>query len=253
MLENEILTRRKSKDILIMAHIVLGYPSFDASRKIVEQMVQSGVDLIELQIPFSEPIADGPVILHANQKALANGSTIDECMKVAGELARKHPIPFLFMTYFNPIFVRGVERFAKEMEEAGLKGAIIPDLPHEEGAKVYSTLLAHNVEPIFLFSPNTNIERMKSIAAQAHGFIYCIARKGVTGAKTQFEQIQDYLQQCRKVTTLPLALGFGVKNRQDVDGLIGKVDIAVIGSETIRIIDEAGVDAVGPFIRSLRG
>ncbi|MCE9599780.1 MAG: tryptophan synthase subunit alpha [Spirochaetia bacterium] len=252
MLENEIASRRKSKDILIMAHIVLGYPSFDASRKIVDQMVQAGVDLIELQIPFSEPIADGPVILHANQKALANGSTVDECMKIAGELAKKHPIPFLFMTYFNPVFVRGVERFAKEMHDAGLKGAIIPDLPHEEGKRVYDALIANNIDPIFLFSPNTSPERMKSIGAQAHGFIYCIARKGVTGAETQFALIQDYLAQCRKATQLPLALGFGVKNRQDVDGLIGKVDIAVVGSETIRLIDESGVEAVGPFIRSLR-
>src|SRR3954467_13190766 len=111
VLEAEIRRRKADKDILLMTHIVLGYPSFDATLRIVEQMVEAGVDLMELQIPFSEPMADGPVILHANQRALAAGATVDRCLAAAGELCRRFPIPFLFMTYFNVPFVRGVERF----------------------------------------------------------------------------------------------------------------------------------------------
>jgi tryptophan synthase alpha chain len=252
VLEAEIRRLRRDKEILLMTHIVLGYPSFDASRRIVEQMVRAGVDLMELQIPFSEPIADGPVILHANQKALAAGSTVDRCLEVASVLAHEFPIPFLIMSYFNVAFVRGVERFSQELRQANLQGAIIPDLPHEEGAATLAALAAQGIEPIFLFSPNTSDQRMQQIAKLARGFVYCVARKGVTGQKTEFASLDAYLARCRAATRLPLALGFGVKQRADVAALTGKVDIAVIGSETIRLIDERGIGAVAPFIASLR-
>lgn len=253
MLEAYILEQRKKKDILLMTHIVLGYPSFEDSIRIVDAMVKAGVDLIELQIPFSEPMADGPVILHANQRALAAGSTVERCFDVAAELAKKHPkVPLLFMSYYNIAFSRGAEKFAADTKQAGLCGAIIPDLPHEEGAAFFEKMKAAGLEPVFLFSPNTSDARMKDIAARASGFIYCIARKGVTGAKTEFSGLDEYLARCRKATQLPLALGFGVKSAADVRELVGKVDIAVVGSQTIKVIDADGVDAVGPFIASLR-
>lgn len=253
MLEAEITRRRADKDILLMAHIVLGYPTLEASRQIVEQMVVAGVDLIELQIPFSEPIADGPVILHANQRALAAGATVDRCIEIAGELARTYPIPFVFMTYYNIAWKRGIERFARATRAAGLHGAIVPDLPFEEGAAMLAAFTAEAIDPIFIYAPTTSDARMQDIASRARGFIYCVARKGVTGAATDFSVLDQYLQRCRRATRLPLALGFGVKDRADVASIIGKVDIAVIGSETIRIVDAHGVGAVGPFLRSLRG
>lgn len=253
MLESYILEQRKKKDILLMTHIVLGYPSFEDSIRIVDAMVEAGVDLIELQIPFSEPMADGPVILHANQRALAAGSTVERCFEVAAELAQKHPqVPLLFMSYYNIAFSRGAESFAADTKKAGLCGAIIPDLPHEEGDAFFEKMKAAGLEPVFLFSPNTSDARMSEIAARASGFIYCIARKGVTGANTEFSALDEYLARCRKATQLPLALGFGVKSAQDVRELVGKVDIAVVGSQTIKVIDAEGVDAVGPFIASLR-
>lgn len=253
MLEAYIREQRKKKDILLMTHIVLGYPSFEDSIRIVDAMVEAGVDLIELQIPFSEPMADGPVILHANQKALAAGSTVDRCFEVAAELAKKHPsVPLLFMSYYNIAFSRGADGFPADTKKAGLCGAIIPDLPHEEGDAFFEKMRAAGLEPIFLFSPNTSDARMKEIATRASGFIYCIARKGVTGAKTDFAGLDEYLARCRSATKLPLALGFGVKSAEDVRELVGKVDIAVVGSQTIKVIDSEGVDAVGPFIASLR-
>ncbi len=253
MLEQYIREKRKDKDILLMTHIVLGYPSFEDSTRIVDAMVEAGVDLIELQIPFSEPMADGPVILHANQKALAAGSTVETCFEVAAELAEKHPhVPLLFMSYYNIAFAHGADSFPADTKKAGLVGAIIPDLPHEEGDAFFEKMKAAGVEPVFLFSPNTSDERMKEIAQRASGFVYCIARKGVTGAKTDFAGLDEYLDRCRKATDLPLALGFGVKSAEDVAGLVGKVDIAVVGSQTIKVIDQDGVDAVGPFIASLR-
>lgn len=252
MLEAEIRKRRANKDILLMTHIVLGYPSMDASRKIAHQMVEAGVDLMELQIPFSEPIADGPVILHANQRALAAGATVDGCFALAQELARELPIPFVFMSYYNVAWKRGLARFAAQTREAGLHGAIIPDLPFEEGAALLSAFDAQQLDPIFIFSPNTSEQRMRQIAERARGFVYCVARKGVTGSQTEFGELGDYLARCRRATQLPLALGFGVKSRADVAAIAGQVDIAVVGSETIRVVDQHGVDAVAGFIRGLR-
>lgn len=252
MLEAEIRRRRETRDILLMTHIVLGYPSFDACHRVVEQMVEAGVDLIELQIPFSEPIADGPVILHANQKSLAAGATVERCIELASRLSREFPIPFVFTTYYNIAFVRGVERFAREMREAGMHGAIIPDLPFEEGAPLYEAMAREQLAPIFIYAPNTSDARMRAIAERASGFVYCVARKGVTGAQTQFDALDPYLARCRRHTTLPLALGFGVKDARDVAALRGKTDIAVIGSETIRVLERDGVEAIRPFIASLR-
>ena len=155
MLEAELRRRKRERDILLMTHIVLGYPDFDASRRLVEQMVLAGVDLVELQIPFSEPMADGPVILHANQKALAAGATVDRCLELTSRLTREFPIPFLFMTYFNIAFVRGVDRFAREMAQAGVRGAIIADLPFEEGEPLLAAMEREQLDPIFVFTPTS--------------------------------------------------------------------------------------------------
>ncbi len=253
MLENYLRERLKEKGILLMTHIVLGYPSLAASEEIAGAMVEAGVDLMELQIPFSEPMADGPVILNANQLALAGGATVGSCLACARRLAQGHGIPFLFMSYYNILFRYGVERFAAMMADSGLAGAIVPDLPPEEGRDYLAAMSARGLAPIHLFAPTTPEERMRSIARVAHGFVYCIARKGVTGARTDFSADLDaYLARCRRATSLPLALGFGVKGKADVDFLKGKADIAVIGSQTIRLVDEHGVGAVEGFMRGLR-
>ncbi len=248
-----IVEQRKKKEILLMTHIVLGYPSFEASIQVVDAMVKAGVDLIELQIPFSEPMADGPVILHANQKALAAGATVARCFEVAELLAKRHAqIPLLWMSYFNIVYKRGVKKFAADTRAAGLRGAIIPDVPHEEGEELFSSMKSEGLEPVLLFSPNTSEARMKEIASHAQGLVYCIARKGVTGAKTDFEGLHNYLQRCKKATNLPLAVGFGVQDANDVRALVNIADIAVVGSQTIKVIEQEGVQAVGSFISGLR-
>ena len=253
MLEKYIKNRLEKKDILLMTHIVAGYPNFDNSYKIIESMVKAGVDLMELQIPFSEPIADGPVILNANQIALQNGATVQKCFELAKKVSNDFDIPFLFMSYCNIIYKYGISEFVKKSAEYNLKGMIIPDLPHEEGQEYLSAMNENNLEPIFLFSPTTPLERMKEIATHAKGFIYCVARKGVTGLNTNFSKNLDkYLSDCKKATNLPLALGFGVKEKKDIDFLKGKVEIAIIGTETIRLIDNKGINAVEKFIKNLR-
>ena len=252
MLEQYIENRLKEKDILLMTHIVIGYPDFDTSYRIVEQMVGAGVDLMELQIPFSEPMADGPVILHANQKSLENGATVKKSVDFAKTVTRAFDIPFLFMSYYNILFKYGVADFTDCMTGCGIKGAIVPDLPPEEGGEYLSAMKTRDLAPIFIYSPTTPDDRMKQINAVARGFIYCVARKGVTGLDTRFSnQLGEYLGRCRKATDLPLALGFGVKDRDDVNFLKGKADIAVIGTRTIQLMDESGTDAVGDFIAGL--
>ena len=253
MLEQYLRKQRENKDILLMTHIVIGYPSLEASYEIVRAMVAAGVDLMELQIPFSEPIADGPVILKANQEALAKGITVQQCLDFGRQVAREFPVPFLFMTYYNILFKYSLQRFAGTMADMGLRGAIVPDLPPEEGEDYLQAMSEKRLAPIFIFAPTTTEARMRLIARHASGFVYCVARKGVTGQQTSFStELDQYLSRCRKATDLPLALGFGVKDKSDVDYLTGKVDIAVIGTQTIRIVEEQGVADVGEFIRGLR-
>ncbi len=254
MLEQTIKARREQKDLLLMTHIVLGYPSYDDSMRLVETMVESGVDLMELQIPFSEPMADGPVILHANSEALNSGATVEKCLEIAEKITRQFDIPFLFMTYYNILFKYGVENFAAKMKEIGIQGAIVPDLPPEEGADYLTAMRKYELDPIHIFTPNTSDQRMQQLNDCSSGFIYTVARKGVTGKGTDFSaDLEAYLARCRAATELPLAVGFGVKSKADVDFLRGKVDIAVVGSETIKIMDRDGLAAVKPFIKGLIG
>ena len=252
MLESYIRDKQKKKDLLLMTHIVMGYPSFDDSHAMVKHMVAAGVDLMELQIPFSEPMADGPVILKANQKALEQGATVAKCLAFAKDMAARYPIPFLFMTYANIPYRFGMAAFAKTTADIGLTGAIVPDLPMEEGVEYLQAMRKNHLSPIQMFSPSTSDARMAQIASIASGFVYCLARKGVTGAQTDLStDLAQYLARCRKAASVPLAVGFGIKDRADMDFLAGRADIAVIGSETIRVMERSGVDAVRDFIQGL--
>ncbi len=252
MLESYIREKQKKKNLLLMTHIVMGYPSFDDCHAMVQHMVAAGVDLMELQIPFSEPMADGPVILRANQKALDQGATVAKCLAFAKDMAARYPIPFLFMTYANIPYRFGMAAFAKKTADIGLTGAIVPDLPMEEGEEYLKAMQENHLSPIQMFSPLTGEARMAKIAAASSGFIYCLARKGVTGADTQLsDDLTAYLARCRRATSIPLAVGFGIKDRADMLFLEGQADIAVIGSETIRVMERSGVDAVRDFIRGL--
>ncbi len=253
MLENYIRTKRAQKDILLMTHIVLGYPDFDSSIELARTMVEAGVDLMELQIPFSEPIADGPIILKACQDALQSGASVADCLNTAQKITTSFDIPFLFMSYYNILFKYQVDRFAGIAADYGIKGMIVPDAPPEEAEDYLLAMKSKQLAPIQLYSPNTPDKRMRYLNDFAEGFIYCVARKGVTGQETAFSNDLDrYLARCRRATHLPLALGFGVKDRQDIDFLRGKVDIAVIGSSALNILNEKGIEHVGDYIASLR-
>jgi len=251
-LEQSIRAAREKKDILLMTHIVLGYPSFDDSARMVEDMVAAGVDLMELQIPFSEPMADGPVISRANAESLKAGATVEQSFNIAERLTREFDIPFLFMTYYNILFCQGVDSFVDRCAAIGIQGCIIPDLPPAEGQEYLEAMQRNNLAPVHIFTPNTPEPRMRFLSDNSAGFIYTVARKGVTGKDTAFSQdLEDCLVKCRSHTDLPLAVGFGVKSPEDINFLRGKVDIAVVGTETIRVMEQDGVAAVKPFIETL--
>jgi tryptophan synthase alpha chain len=253
VLEFIIRDRIEGRPILLMAHIVLGYPSMETSLRAVEAMVDAGVDLMELQIPFSEPIADGPVILRANHVALENGATVSACLDVAAEAAKSFPIPFLIMSYYNILLRYGVEPFISTLAERRLRGAIVPDLPPEEGGAYFKTMHESGLAPIVIFAPTTSVERMAHLTRFGKGFVYCVARKGVTGSRTDFSaDLGVYLDRCRRATTLPLAVGFGVAEKEDVDFLKGKAEIAVIGTQSIRVMEAEGITGVKRFLQGLR-
>jgi tryptophan synthase alpha chain len=253
VLEDYIREKVGEKGLLLMAHVVVGYPDLETSFELVKTIVSAGVDLMELQIPFSEPIADGPVILKANQSALAGGIKVDDSFSFAHRVTKAFDIPFLFMTYYNVVFKRGENRFFAEAKDAGIRGTIVPDIPPEEGQSYMEAATANSVDPIFILSPTTTPDRLSYLAGFGRGFFYCVARKGITGAETSFSsELDEYLSRCRKVTELPLALGFGVSRKEDVDFLKGKVEVAVVGSQALRILDADDVETVGDFFRQLR-
>jgi len=168
-------------------------------------------------------------------------------------MAATYDIPFLFMTYYNILFKYGEEEFFKKAKEIGIKGFIVPDLPPEEGEKYLGLTKQYELAPIQIFAPTSKEERMRFLADNGAGFIYCVARKGVTGQKSSFdEDFSAYMARCRAATDLPLAVGFGIADKSDVETLTGKADIAVIGTATIKLVEEKGAEAVGPFIASLR-
>jgi tryptophan synthase alpha chain len=252
-LEQYLRAGKGDKEILLMTHLVLGYPSFEINREVIRQMVANGVDLIELQIPFSEPVADGPMIVKANQDSLAGGTRVRECLAFAAEMTATHRIPFLFMTYYNILFKYGVEEFFRKAAEIGIQGFIVPDLPPEEGKEFLLLADKYGIAPILIYAPTSTEKRMRELAGHARGFIYCVARRGVTGQQTDFTgDFEAYLARCRQATALPLAVGFGISSREDVRYLTGKADIAVIGTATIRLVEERGPAAVGSFIAGLR-
>jgi tryptophan synthase alpha chain len=254
MLQNDVHRSLENRDVLLMTHLVLGYPSFAVNRQVVKQMAAAGVELIELQIPFSEPVADGPVIARACQESIAGGTTVEQCLAFAAEMSGSHPrVHFLLMTYYNIVFRLGEGVFLDRARRARIRGLIVPDLPIEEGAEFFRAVRRVGIDPIQIFAPTSTTGRMHELEGFADGFVYCVARRGVTGATTQFgPEFGAYLARCRAATDLPLAVGFGIRSRADVDQLLGKADIAVIGSETIRIVDEQGPAAVGPFLEGLR-
>lgn len=236
----------------IMTHIVAGYPTLKKSEEIAMRMANCGVDFIEIQIPFSDPVADGPVIMRANQKALENGVKVEDCFGLMQRLSHVHlsnhdkrnketlaKPRFLFMSYFNILHHYGVEKFCKKARECGCYGLIIPDMPIDE--EKYDHYLAickkYKLMPILVISPLTSESRLKQLAKYAKGFVYCVSRYGTTGQTSNLNpHLASYLKKVRKYIKLPLAVGFGISKKTHMEAVWKHAEIAVIGSKIIEMV-----------------
>jgi tryptophan synthase alpha chain len=244
----------EKKPILLMTHVVVGHPSLEANWTMLEAMDAAGVDLVELQLPFSEPIADGPSFVRANQEAIRAGTTWAAYFDFAARAARRFRFPLLFMGYYNSVFRMGGERFCARLADAGIRGFIIADLPPEEALELNALARAHALDPILLMTPANSSDRLHEIARHASGFVYCLGRKGVTGKKTDLSQgVADFLGRCRMATALPLGLGFGIRTPADVRALRGLADIAIVGTACLEMWEARGPDAYRAFLQALAG
>lgn len=232
----------------IMTHVVVGYPSLADTKERILRMAEAGVDIIELQLPFSDPMADGPVIMQANQVAVAAGIGVMEALQLAESLTEQIDIPLQYIGYYNTILQYGVEQFVHDSSAAGIQGFTIPDLPFEEESHegFYQAATQVGLPVIQLVSPATPVARLQDIAQRAEGFVYCVARFGVTGGSTsppspllfrrgERGERYQYLQRVRKYVTLPLAVGFGISKPEHIQALRGQADIAVIGSALLTV------------------
>ena len=236
----------------------IGFPTVEASRTLVPALIDGGVDLIELGVPFSDPHADGTTIQRASFEALKQGATLSIALDTVRTL-RSDGItaPLIFMSYYNPILSRGLERFAIDASEAGVDGLIVPDLPAEESDDLIEALDRVGIDTIFLVAPTTPEPRLRAIAARARGFIYCVSLTGVTGARQALPtDLPEYLARVRSFTNLPLAVGFGVSRPEHVASLRGIADAAIVASAIIDRMEhtppETHVQELRSFAKSLR-
>ncbi|MEM8611968.1 MAG: tryptophan synthase subunit alpha [Cyanobacteria bacterium P01_H01_bin.105] len=253
-LEQFIRQQRQQKEILLMSHAVLGYPSWDDNRSAIAALVRAGVELIELQFPFSEPIADGPILLAANHAAICSGVSIQACFNFAAEITQQYPqTRFVIMTYVNVLFQYGMDDFVKAAAHSGIAGCIIPDLPSEQAKDYIKACREQTLSTIFLVTPENSPQRIQQILHHTSGLVYCVARKGVTGQHTQFStQAHQYFARVRKATSLPMAVGFGIQSANDVRGLIGHADVAVICSHAVKHYVHQGAKGLEQLMHSLR-
>ncbi|OGF20112.1 tryptophan synthase subunit alpha [Candidatus Falkowbacteria bacterium RIFCSPLOWO2_02_FULL_45_15] len=249
---------KSGKRIGLMTHIVVGYPDLKVSRQLIATMVEAGVDFIELQIPFSDPLADGPTLMRANQTALKHKIRVKDAMLLMAECSATAGIPLLFMTYFNIVFNYGVEAFCRDAAQAGCSGLIVPDMPLDEEYNDKLTYFAqhHNMPVIRTLAPVTSPRRLELNARAARGFLYLSGRQGVTGACGELdENIFSSIQRVKRYNGMPLAVGFGISRPTHIKQLKGYADIAVVGSEVLNIYHQAvpdgAISAVRCFVREL--
>ena len=220
-----------------IAFLTCGYPDITTTEKLVLELDKSGVDIIELGIPFSDPIADGPVIQESSVKALANKVTTADVLALVKKLRRKTDMPLCAMTYYNPVFCFGEERFLREAKKAGLDGLIIPDLPVDEAGTLISLAHSYGIDIILFLAPTTSKERAKQIIKKARGFIYYVSLTGVTGSRTSLSaDLGRNLKEIKKLTPIPVCVGFGVSAPEHVRQVYKVADGAIVGSAIIQQI-----------------
>ncbi len=231
-----------------MPYFTLGYPNYETSLEVVQACAEAGADLMELGMPFSDPLADGPTIQHSTQVALENGMTTAKCLGAVRELrSRGVEIPFMLMGYYNPILAYGMERFVGEAAEAGANGFIIPDLPPEEAAGFQAACRAHGLALSYLLAPNSPDERIERVTAEATGFVYLVSVMGITGARTGLPPgLAAFVARVRRRTRLPLAVGFGISTPEQAAGVGAVADGVIVGSALVKKVGAAAREGGDP-------
>jgi tryptophan synthase alpha chain len=239
----------------LIAYVTAGYPDIAATPEIVSLLAENGCDIIELGIPFSDPLADGATIQRASYQALQRGVTPRSCLEMAAAIRRRNvTVPLIFMTYYNPVLSFGPEKFCQSCSEAGINGLIVPDLPPEEGAELDKATREHNLDLIYLLAPNSPGARIGAVAAKSRGFIYLVSLTGVTGARQSLPvELEDFVKRVRNRASQPLCVGFGVATPDHARRIGAIADGVIVGSRIIDLIDaDSSLASLKDFISSLR-
>ena len=245
---------RAEDDLKLVAYIMAGHPSKKRSIDVGKRLVGAGIAALEIGIPHSDPLADGPVIQRAGQKALAAGMTVAAALEVADAVAREG-VPVVLMTYINPVLSYDPRKFAAEAAQAGVAGVIVPDLPIEEAEPVAGWLRSASLDTVFMVAPTTPPDRIEAICEHSRGFVYCVTVTGITGMRKELPAgIAELLAEVKKRTTLPVAAGFGISRQEHLKALRGKLDAAAVGSAIVDEVDRGGdgVSLVRELLKACR-
>ncbi|MDN3647860.1 tryptophan synthase subunit alpha [Reinekea marina] len=237
----------------VMSHAVVGFPNLEENEKAIAGLVESGVKLIELQVPFSDPVADGHTLVNACYDALKQGGSVRATLALAEKVSKNHPdATFILMSYLNPLYKYGLEQLFEDAAAAGIKGMIIPDMPVEQFEPFMPKLDELGIAPILMVTPNTPDERVERIAKSARGMIYVVSRMGVTGSQTMWgEEFHAYIKRIRSHTDLPLSVGFGIRGAEDLKALTGTAEVAAFCSKYIEWQRHEGSDAAAAHMKAL--
>jgi len=234
----------------LITYLTVGYPSLDATPALVEAVARAGADLVELGLPFSDPLADGPTIQAASQAALKQGMTVRRALAAAAAARRRTEVPLLVMTYLNPVLSFGLDAFCRQAVEAGIDGLIVPDLPPEEAGELRQLAKQAGLDLAFFVAPTSTPQRIKAACAAATGFIYCVALTGVTGAREQLDPaVVPLVRRVKAETSLPVVVGFGLSRPEHLRALRGVADGAIVASALLDAIAREPADAVGAATR----
>lgn len=240
----------------LVAYITCGDPSLEVSRDVALAAIEAGADIIELGVPFSDPVADGPVIQRASERALAQGTDLAGVIDIARQIRQQSKAGLIIFSYLNPILQFGLDKFCQAAANAGVDGALVTDLPVEEAHGYLHAMKTNKLAPIFLAAPTSTDERLKSIAKHSKGFVYAISRTGITGTRQEVAgDAQSLVQRLRQFTQLPVAVGFGVSNTEQFQQVGEFADAVVIGSAIVQLIEQNSgheAAAVSEFLNGLR-
>ena len=258
-IKNKFKELKQKKQKAFGVFLTAGYPSLEYSKDIFKIILDAEVDFIEIGLPFSDPMADGPLIQHSSQIAIEQNTPVEECFKLVKEIRKlNNDIPIILMGYYNPIHYYGKLRFIKNSVSSGIDGLIIVDLPMEEDEEFYNLSYKNNLPLIRLVTPTTDEERLKKILKNAHGFVYYVSVTGITGTKSaSVNDVKNKIKVIKKITNLPVIAGFGIKNSMDAKKMSSISDGIVIGSSLVNKIEEVykkknGLNEIFNFLKSFK-